>query len=142
MFASISVIRLSAITGAVAMLAGCGGAGAPTTVPNGAATSAVTRLASPDNCRHTGDVSATPCYVKLTVDQPMETISVTGPSGSTISAKSASCTDRGKATVEGSGSSWEVSAGASAGRCIVRFVATSEEGQQLGTVDVRIFNTV
>ena len=141
MFATISVIRLSAITGAVAMLAGCGGTGVPTTVPNGAATSAVTRLASPDNCRHTGDVSASPCYVKLTVGQPTATISVSGPSGSTISANSASCTDRGKATIEGSGSTWQVSAGASAGRCIVRFVATSG-GQKIGIVDVRIFNTI
>ena len=69
------------------------------------------------------------------------TILVTGPAGSIISAKSASCTDRGKATIEGTGGTWEVSAGASTGRCIVRFVATSG-GQQIGTVDVRVFNTI
>lgn len=141
MFATISAIRLSAIAGALAVLAGCGGAGAPTAVPNGAASSAVTQSASPDNCRHTGDVSASPCYVKLTVGQPTATVSVSGPSGSTISAKSASCTDRGKATIAGSGSTWQVTAGASAGRCIVRFVATSG-GHNVGIVDVRIFNTI
>jgi hypothetical protein len=141
MFATISAIRLSAITGAVAVLAGCGGAGAPTAVPNGAATSPLTRFASPDNCRHTGDMSASPCYVKLTTGQPSQTVTVTGPSSSTIMAKSASCTDRGIATVEGSGSTWQVSAGATARRCIVRFVAESAGGE-IGTVDVRIYNSI
>lgn len=139
MFANISAIRLCAIAGTAAILAGCGGAGAPTTVSNGAVTPAAARVASPDNCRHTGDMSATPCYVRLTAAQPEQTISVTSPSSSTVTAKSASCTNRGKATIAGSGSSWQVSAGPSDGRCIIRFVATSG-GQQVGTVDVRIFN--
>jgi hypothetical protein len=142
MFASISVVRLSAITGAVVMLAGCGGgSGASTALPAGSTSSATARLASPDNCRHTGDMSASVCYVKLTTGQPDATISVTGPSSSTISAKAASCTGRGLATIEGSGSTWQLSAGTSGGRCIVRFVATSG-GEQIGTVDVRVFNKV
>lgn len=132
---------LAAMT-AVALLAGCGSS------QSGFAPAGSTQLNAgmivPAACRYHGGVRATPCLVRLTASNPGPiTVTLRTPHGSkgTIVEHDTCGGASGKASISGSGDTWQVTAGAIEGDCIARF-NYHNNAQKVGWVEVKIENQV
>ncbi|MBV9647165.1 MAG: hypothetical protein JO043_06865 [Candidatus Eremiobacteraeota bacterium] len=94
-----------------------------------------------DGCASKGGVSASPCPVTLTMSNPAQAVTVTAPSGDTISEKD-NCTmgSNSIAMVQGSGSNWVVSSGNTKGHCKAIFTAKNSSGHKVGRASLPITN--
>jgi len=134
---------LASVAAAAALLAGCGGSQtgfAPQAVTqSNAATGA--SIMEPDHCKYAGGVRATPCRVQLTASHPVVTVTLRTPKGSKGSiVEHDSCGGAsGMATISGSDTSWQVTAGATLGTCFARFNYFNND-QKVGWVRVKIQN--
>jgi hypothetical protein len=92
-------------------------------------------------CITKGGVSATPCSIDLNPSNPGPvSVSVATPHGSKGVIKEHDlCGDLGIATVSGSGDSWTVTAGSSAGKCRAT-IAYFNNGQKVGYARIVIKN--
>jgi hypothetical protein len=133
------------------LLAACSGAGSPPSsngMPLGASAAAPMTHSFPISndvydAKCTSDnVKVKPCPVKLTVSDPSQTVTVTGPKDSTISVIDKKCSSDGIAEVEGTGSTWDVTAGTTSGKCTATFDAKDSKGHRVGDATLPITNTV
>ncbi|MGA8097058.1 MAG: hypothetical protein WB810_00210 [Candidatus Cybelea sp.] len=143
-----SICSATAVTGALALLAGCGGS-QPQMTPqgftqgNGSAAShsivSPTRRCPPAK----GGVSVTPCRVELNASNPGPiALSVQTPGGSKGTIKEHDlCGALGIATISGSGDSWSVTAGSTPGSCRVSF-AYFNNGMKVGWARAVITNSI
>ena len=94
-----------------------------------------------DACTSKGGVSASPCPVVLTMSNPAQQVTITAPSGSTVTEKD-NCTNGTKtiATVTGSGTNYVVSSGNTKGHCKAIFTAKSSTGKRIGHAGLPITN--
>lgn len=133
-----------AVAGIAGMLAGCASSGS-SQVPSAASAGAYSPMSQwvgDDKCTKSGGVSVTPCKVDLTVSNPTVTLTVKSPNGSTVSVKDKHCTKAAIAEVEGSGSTWDATAGTKAGNCTAMFIAKDTKGHKLGSAVLSITNKV
>ncbi|MGA8574262.1 MAG: hypothetical protein WB609_01065 [Candidatus Cybelea sp.] len=141
MIAMRTLLHSFAAVGAI-VLAGCAGAGSPP--PSGAPVgfsdaSPTGHSVLPSTCRG-HDVSVSPCKVTLTTSNPSQYVTVKAPSGSVISVKDDRCSGNMIATVTGTGSTWLVTAGTTAGQCDARFIANRANGRRIGHAVLEITN--
>jgi hypothetical protein len=137
-----------AAVASTAILAGCGGSAAQVNPQSltgvNAAPSSHSSGVQPDACRSNGGVRATPCRVELTASNPGP-VSVTlrtphGAKGSVVEHDN--CGTSGVATVaQGSGNTWIVTAGSTAGSCKARFNYFNN-AQKVGWARIEIQNTI
>lgn len=150
MSTSRSVLKSS--LGAVALLtatliaSGC--AGSQNVSPAAPATSAQsmqTSMLGPDACRHEGGVRVTPCKVVFTASNPgPDTVTLKTPNGEkgTVTEHDNCGGASGIATVtQGTGDTWTVTAGATAGTCRARFNYFNN-GQKVGFAVLTIVNQI
>jgi hypothetical protein len=151
-------LRAAAILATAGLLAACSGAGSPPSSggsPLGA--SGAAPMAHPfsndlydvgsnddvsDAACTSNNVTVKPCPVKLSASNPSQTLTVTGPKGSTISVVDKKCSDDDIAEVEGTGSTWDATAGTTAGKCSATFDAKNSKGHLVGDAKVPIKNTL
>jgi hypothetical protein len=136
-------LRLFVAAGGIAMLAACAGMGSPPSggaAPFGASGAPPFAQFMPDKCAVDHGVSVKPCTVTLTTSKPSATVTVKSPKGSTISVADAKCTKKTIAEVEGTGGTWDVTAGTSKGSCDATFTAKSSGGKTIGTAVLSITN--
>jgi hypothetical protein len=137
----------TAVTGALALLAGCGGSQpqmTPQGFTQGNGSAASHSLVPAVTCPPTkGGVSVTPCRVQLNASNPGPiALTVSTPSGSKGTIKEHDlCGALGIATISGSGDSWSVTAGSTAGRCRVSF-AYFNNGMKVGWARAVITNSI
>lgn len=95
----------------------------------------------PDHCKYSGGVRATPCRVQLSASKPTVTVTLRTPKGSKGSVvEHDSCGGAsGIASISGSGTSWQVAAGAMQGACKARF-SYFNNAQKVGWVRIKIQN--
>jgi hypothetical protein len=144
----LSVRPLLGALAAAAILAGCGGSAGqlnPQSLTGvTGATSSHSPGIEPDACRSNGGVRATPCRVQLSASNPGP-VSVTlrtphGAKGSVVEHDT--CGTSGIATVtQGSGGTWNVTAGSTAGSCKARFNYFNN-AQKVGWARIEIQNTI
>ena len=93
-------------------------------------------------CRSKGGVTATPCPATVGSSNPVQDITVNAPGSPapTISEKD-TCSAKSIATLEGSGSTWVVLAGTTAGKCKAVFTAKNAAGKKVGKAVLNIKNT-
>ena len=124
-----------------AVLAACGGPQTALTPPGTPGTAQVKTAAQ--TCITKGGVTATPCSIQLDASNPGPvSVSVATPHGSKGVIKEHDlCGDLGIATISGSGDSWTVTAGSSAGKCRATF-AYFNNGQKVGYARIVITNSI
>jgi len=150
MIAMNSALRVGALLALAGLLAACSGAGsAPASngvLPGASGAAPMSQLINNDTfdraCPKKGNVTLSPCPVKLTVSSPEAMVTVTAPSGDTISVDDKTCSKKDIAEVEGSGDSWEVVAGSKTGTCDATFEAKDSKGRSNGTATLPITNSV
>ncbi|MGA9944693.1 MAG: hypothetical protein WBP75_06610 [Candidatus Cybelea sp.] len=142
-----SICSFTAVTGALALLAGCGGS-QPQMTPQGFAqgtgSAASHSLVPAVTCPPTdGGVSVTPCRVELNASNPGPiALTVSTPNGSKGTLKEHDlCGALGIATVSGSGDSWSVTAGSTAGKCRISF-AYFNNGKKVGWARAVVTNSI
>jgi hypothetical protein len=141
MIAMTKSLRPVAAVGIIAMLAACAGAGSPPTAGGlSSGMSPMGNFFSPDKCKKDHGVGVSPCKVTLTTSNPTQTVTVSSPSGSTIKLKDKHCSKKDIATVEGTGSTWDATAGTTMGMCLAVFTAKSAKGKKIGTATLTITN--
>ncbi|MFY9664991.1 MAG: hypothetical protein WAL67_14500 [Candidatus Cybelea sp.] len=126
------------LTGALALLAGCGGSQPQMTPLGFTQTNSVAAGHSsmdPDSrpCPpQKGAVRVTPCRVHLTASKPGPvTLSLKTPHGSKGTVREHDvCEAQGIATITGSGDTWTVTAGPNHGKCLANF-AYSNNGHKV-----------
>ncbi len=142
-----SVLGALAIFAATAVLAGCSGSQNQMSpaAPQTSAQSMQNSIMEPDACRHEGGVRVTPCVVTFTVSNPgPDTVTLKTPN-----SKNGSVVERdncggatGKATVtQGTGDTWVVTAGATAGTCGAHFIYFNK-GKRAGAAVLTIHNEI
>jgi hypothetical protein len=110
----------------------------------GQALGARSPVGAPDTCKYQGGVRATPCRVQLSASNPGP-IAVTlrtphGSKGSVVEHDNCGGAS-GIATITGSGDSWSVTAGSTAGACKARFNYFNN-AQRVGWVRINIQNSI
>lgn len=138
-----------AFLSAAALIAGCSGS------QSGAVPSTTSQMQSqsraslfptvvPDaKCTHQGTVKVKPCSVNLSASNPAATVTVKAPKKDTVSEQDNCGGPTGVATVtQGSGNTWAVAAGATAGSCTATFTGTNKHGKVNGSATLAITNSV
>jgi hypothetical protein len=136
------------LTGALALLAGCGGS-QPQMTPQGftQANDAVRSPISADKDKtcppSKGAVRVTPCNVALSVSNPGPVaLKLKTPHGSKGSIREHDvCGAMGIATISGSGDNWSVTAGSTPGTCLANF-AYFNNGHKVQFGRSRITNSI
>ena len=134
-----------ALSGAVAVLAGCAGSQSGVTPQTSAQLSPQARVpVLPDaKCAHEGHVKVKPCTVTLTTSNPSTTVDVKAPKKDTVSESDNCGGPTGVATVsQVEGGTWSVTAGATSGSCTATFTSTNKHDKQNGSAPLSITNSV
>lgn len=133
---------------AASILAACGNA-ATSGALSAASSQRLVQTRNPDTpkCKSTGGVSAFPCPVTLTASNPTTIVTLSWPHIGITAAKfkDKECKRNHIATVHESGTdTYAVSAGTTAGTCIVRFKVTSKGSvsSPIGTAVVPVTNNL
>lgn len=138
------------IIAAAGMLAACGGPQTSLnpqgpTQSNSAANGRSLSVIEPDVCQNSGGVRVAPCRIRFSAGNPgPDTVNVRTPGGSKgMVTEIDQCGGAsGKATItQGTGNSWIVTAGPTAGRCKARFNYFNNN-QKVGWAILRINNTL
>jgi len=141
-----SFFGASALLGAIAILAGCAGNQSPMspTAPQSAQSMQSSTMGF-DACRQQGGVRVTPCKVVFTASNPgPDTVTLRTPHGAKGSVvEHDNCGGvSGVATVtQGTGDTWTVTAGSTAGTCHARFNYFNN-GQKVGFAVLTIVNQI
>ena len=135
---ALTVLGLAGSIASAAVLAACSGSQSALTPQGISQVSSAART-----CVTKGGVTATPCSIQLTASAPGPvSVSVQTPKGSKGVIKEHDlCSALGIAAVSGSGTSWAVTAGSTAGKCRATF-AYFNNGQKVGYARIVISNSI
>lgn len=138
-------IRAAGALAAVALLAGCAGAGV---APSAGNPSVVTQQSmaggisfDAGKCTESKGIKVKPCTVTLSTTSPTADVKVKYPKGDDVSDNDKKCSSKDVATVTGAVGKYVVTAGTKAGSCSVVFTVTDGK-KTVGTGTLSITNNL
>ena len=142
---SITSVRSLAALAVAGMLAGCaGGTSAPQTSSNALPfTASQMRVAGAPidfACKVDNGVSVKPCSIHLSGSNPQQTVTTKGPKGGKFTFNDKTCSQKGIATISGSGNTYSAFWGNKSGSCVTVFTDKTKTGKTIGTAALTITN--